>query len=93
MPIKVTRGLLAAALDGSLAAAPYRTDPFFGLSIPLAAPGIEPSILNPVETWSSPDDFAVAATNLVDMFRSNFAQFASHVDADVLEAQPAAVAA
>ncbi|VTZ28134.1 hypothetical protein MPC1_7800004 [Methylocella tundrae] len=30
---------------------------------------------------------------LVDMFRANFEKFASHVDAEVIEAQPAAVAA
>jgi phosphoenolpyruvate carboxykinase (ATP) len=93
MPIRVTRALLTAALDGSLANAPYRTDPFFGLSVPLAAPGVEPSILNPVETWSSPDEFARAATNLVEMFRANFVKFAAHVDAEVVKAQPAAAAA
>jgi phosphoenolpyruvate carboxykinase (ATP) len=93
MPIKVTRALLAAALDGSLAKAPYRTDPFFGLSIPVAAPGVQASILNPVETWSSPEEFAEAAANLVEMFRTNFVKFAPHVDAEVIEAQPAPVAA
>jgi phosphoenolpyruvate carboxykinase (ATP) len=93
MPIQVTRGLLAAALDGSLAAAPYRTDPYFGLSVPLAAAGIDPAILDPVRTWSSRDEFAATATKLVAMFRSNFVKFASHVDAEVIEAQPAAVAA
>ncbi len=93
MPIKVTRALLAAALDGSLAKAAYRTDPYFGLSIPLAVPGIESSILNPVETWASADEFAAAATKLVEMFRANFVKFADHVDAEVIEAQPAAVAA
>ncbi len=93
MPIKVTRGLLAAALDGSLAKAPYRTDPYFGLAAPLAVPGIESAILNPVETWASREEFAVAAKKLVEMFRANFVRFASHVDAAVIEAQPAAAAA
>jgi phosphoenolpyruvate carboxykinase (ATP) len=93
MPIQVTRGLLAAALDGSLAKAPCRLDPFFGLSVPLAAPGIDPAVLNPVQTWSSPEEFAATATKLVEMFRANFQKFASQVDAEVLEAQPAAVAA
>ena len=93
MPIKVTRALLAAALDGSLENVVYRADPFFGLSIPLTAPGVEPSILNPIETWASADEFAAAATNLVEMFRANFVKFAEHVDAEVVKAQPAAVAA
>jgi phosphoenolpyruvate carboxykinase (ATP) len=93
MPIKVTRALLAAALDGSLAKAAYRADPYFGLSTPLAVPGIESAILNPVETWASREEFAAQATKLVDMFRANFVKFASHVDAEVIEAQPAAAAA
>ncbi|VFU09014.1 phosphoenolpyruvate carboxykinase [Methylocella tundrae] len=93
MPIKVTRGLLAAALDGSLAKAAYRRDTYFGLATPLAVAGIESSILNPVETWASREEFAAQAMKLVDMFRANFEKFASHVDAEVIEAQPAAVAA
>ena len=93
MPIKVTRALLAAALNGSLANAACRTDPFFGLSIPLTAPSVEPAILNPVETWASSDEFNAAAAYLVEMFRANFVKFAAHVDAEVVKAQPAAVAA
>jgi phosphoenolpyruvate carboxykinase (ATP) len=47
MPIKVTRTLLAAALDGSLKNVKFRTDPYFGFQIPVAVPGIEPHLLNP----------------------------------------------
>ncbi len=93
MPIAVTRALLSAALDGSLAKAAYRTDPFFGLSVPLEAPGAPSEILNPVETWTSPEEFAAAAAKLVEMFRANFVKFAGEVDAEVVDAQPAAVAA
>ncbi|MGO9673569.1 MAG: phosphoenolpyruvate carboxykinase [Methylocella sp.] len=93
MPIKATRTLLAAALDGSLAMAAYRKDPFFGLSTPLSVAGIESAILNPVETWASREEFAAAATKLVKMFRANFVTFAPHVDAEVLDSQPAPVAA
>ena len=47
MPIRVTRRLLAAALDGSLNKAEFRTDPYFGLAVPTAVPGVEPHILEP----------------------------------------------
>ena len=47
MPIRVTRRLLAAALDGSLNKAEFRTDPYFGLAVPTSVPGVEPHILNP----------------------------------------------
>ena len=39
MPIKVTRTLLTAALDGSLRNAKFRTDPYFGFSVPTSAAG------------------------------------------------------
>ncbi len=88
MPIKVTRALLAAALDGSLAKASFRTDPIFGLSSPLSVPGIYPAILDPVQTWASKEEFAATAAKLIDMFRTNFVKFEPHVDAEVVEAQP-----
>ena len=42
MPIRVTRRLVAAALDGSLHRADFRTDPHFGLAVPAQVPGVEP---------------------------------------------------
>jgi phosphoenolpyruvate carboxykinase (ATP) len=88
MPIKVTRKLLAAALDGSLAKERFRTDPWFGLSTPCVVAEVEPDILDPVETWDSKEDFAATAKKLVTMFRENFVKFEAHVDSKVLEAQP-----
>ena len=53
MPIRVTRRLVAAALDGSLHRADFRTDPYFGLAVPAQVPGVEPHILEPIKTWRS----------------------------------------
>jgi phosphoenolpyruvate carboxykinase (ATP) len=88
MPIRVTRRLLAAALDGSLNRASFRTDPYFGLAVPSSVPGVEPHILNPVKTWQSKSEFAETAKRLVNMFRENFVKFEPHVDAEVKEAAP-----
>ncbi|GAC1328297.1 MAG: phosphoenolpyruvate carboxykinase [Beijerinckiaceae bacterium] len=89
MPIRVTRRLLAAALDGSLNKASFRTDPYFGLAVPTSVPGVEPHILNPVKTWQSKADFAETAKKLVAMFRENFVKFEPHVDREVKDAAPA----
>ena len=43
MPIKATRALLSAALDGSLDNAEFRTDPYFGFAVPVPVPGIDPA--------------------------------------------------
>jgi phosphoenolpyruvate carboxykinase (ATP) len=90
MPIRVTRALLNAALDGSLNDAEFRTDPNFGFQVPVSVPGVEPRILNPRETWADKAAYDVKAKALVGMFVANFAQFADHVDAGVRESAPKA---
>ncbi|UYW27950.1 phosphoenolpyruvate carboxykinase [Methylorubrum extorquens] len=92
MPIRVTRRLLSAALDGSLAQVEFRRDPYFGFSVPVEVPGVETQVLSPVETWTNKAAFADTATRLVTMFRENFKRFESHVDADVRAAEPVAAA-
>ena len=88
MPIRVTRRLLTAALDGSLGRADFRTDPYFGFAVPTSVPGVEPHILYPVKTWASKAEFAETAKKLVAMFNKNFEKFEQHVDADVKAAAP-----
>ena len=88
MPIKVTRALLTAALDGSLRDAKFRTDPYFGFAVPTALPGVPSDILDPVNTWADKTEFAKTAQGLVGMFQKNFAKFEKLVDADVLAAAP-----
>ncbi|MFT0890963.1 phosphoenolpyruvate carboxykinase [Pseudochelatococcus sp. G4_1912] len=88
MPIRVTRRLLSAALDGSLNKADFRLDPYFGFAVPTSVPGVEPHILYPVKTWASKAEFAQTATRLIDMFRENFAAFEAHVEPDVSAAGP-----
>jgi ATP-dependent phosphoenolpyruvate carboxykinase len=47
MPIKATRALLNAALDGSLNEAEFREDPNFGFEVPVAVPGVDTALLDP----------------------------------------------
>ncbi|HWE17101.1 MAG TPA: phosphoenolpyruvate carboxykinase [Hyphomicrobiaceae bacterium] len=88
MPIKATRALLDAALSGTLASQPMRTDALFGFQVPLALPGVDSKVLNPRETWADKAAYDAQASALVDMFRVNFEKFEVHVDADVLAAAP-----
>ena len=88
MPIKATRALLNAALDGSLNDAEFRTDPNFGFKVPVAVPGVDPSILDPRATWTDKAEYDATAAKLVDLFNDNFAQFEEHVDEAVRAAAP-----
>jgi phosphoenolpyruvate carboxykinase (ATP) len=88
MPIKATRTLLTAALNGSLKNADFRTDPYFGFSVPTSVPGVEPNLLNPLETWKDKTAFDKTARELVGMFQKNFLKFEQHVTADIKAAAP-----
>jgi len=75
MPIAATRALLHAALSGELAGVEYRKDPVFGFDVPVAAPGVQSSLLNPRLTWADPTAYDERARQLADMFRENFKRF------------------
>jgi phosphoenolpyruvate carboxykinase (ATP) len=88
MPIKATRALLNAALDGSLKNVEFRKDPNFGFDVPVAVPGVDSAILDPRSTWANPADYDAMAARLVDLFVQNFAEFAPHVDEGVRQSGP-----
>jgi phosphoenolpyruvate carboxykinase (ATP) len=88
MPIKATRTLLTAALDGSLNNAQFRVDENFGFEVPVSVDGIEDRILTPRDTWEDVLAYDEQAAKLKHMFSDNFVQFEDAVDADILDAAP-----
>ena len=90
MPIKATRALLNAALDGSLNDAEFRKDPNFGFEVPIAVAGVDSKLLDPRGAWADGQAYDQTAQELVGKFIENFAQFEAHVDQSVLEAAPKA---
>ena len=90
MPIKATRALLNAALDGSLNKAAFRKDETFGFMVPTALPGVDAKILDPRSTWADPVAYDRQAAKLADMFVANFAKFETYVDESVRDSAPKA---
>ena len=90
MPIKATRALLNAALDGSLNNAEFQKDPNFGFEVPVAVPGVDAKLLDPRGAWADGQAYDQTAQELVGKFVENFAQFESYVDEGVLESAPKA---
>ena len=88
MPIKETRALLNAALDGSLKNVQFRKDLNFGFEVPVSVPGVDDSLLDPRNTWGDKADYDRTAAKLVDLFVANFAEFAAHVDEGVRQSGP-----
>lgn len=83
MPIKATRALLTAALDGSLAEAKFRKDENFGFDVPVEVPGVDTALLDPRSTWNDPAAYDAQAAKLVQMFADNFEQYVPYIDEDV----------
>jgi phosphoenolpyruvate carboxykinase (ATP) len=88
MPIAATRALVRAAVSGELDDVETQQDPIFGLHIPVAVPGVDAKLLNPVETWDDPAAFDKKAHQLAAQFVKNFEQYADMVPAEVLAAAP-----
>ncbi|MFN3971624.1 MAG: phosphoenolpyruvate carboxykinase [Gemmobacter sp.] len=83
MPIKATRALLTAALDGSLAGVTFRRDANFGFEVPVAVPGVDAALLDPRGTWADPAGYDRQAAKLVAMFATNFGQYVPYIDDEV----------
>jgi phosphoenolpyruvate carboxykinase (ATP) len=90
MPIKATRALLNAALDGSLKKAGFRKDANFGFEVPVSVTGVDDSILDPRSTWADKAAYDATAQKLVKQFIENFAQFEAYVDDGVKSSAPKA---
>ncbi len=90
MPIKATRALLDAALDGSLNDAEFRKDPNFGFEVPVEVAGVDSKLLDPRGAWADPAEYDKTAQDLVRKFIDNFAEFEAHVDEGVRKAAPVA---
>jgi phosphoenolpyruvate carboxykinase (ATP) len=75
MSLPLTRALVAAALNGSLANAQYRVDPVFRVEVPVACPGVDAKSLDPRATWADPAVYDQAARDLAARFRGNFQKF------------------
>jgi phosphoenolpyruvate carboxykinase (ATP) len=83
MPIKATRTLLTAALNGSLLGSTFRKDPNFNFAVPVAVRGVDSNLLDPRSTWSDKAAYDLKAQKLVEMFTKNFVKYAPSVNEDV----------
>lgn len=79
MALGTTRRLLAAALNGDLDDMEFRTEPYFGLSVPVFVEGVDAKLLQPVMTWDDKDAYAQTADKLSNLFAKNFDRLGAQV--------------
>ena len=82
--------MITAALNGSLEKGKFEILPIFNLQVPTVCPGAPEEILNPRNTWKDKDAYDAKANDLAISFNKNFEQYASRVNAEVLQAAPKA---
>jgi phosphoenolpyruvate carboxykinase (ATP) len=82
-----TRAIVNAAVGGALDRAELRPHPIFGVSVPIACPGVPSNLLDPRELWQDKQDYDRAARDLAERFRQNFERFGS-VDPQIASAGP-----
>ncbi|MEK6711079.1 MAG: phosphoenolpyruvate carboxykinase (ATP) [Nitrospinota bacterium] len=90
IPLKHTRTLLTAALEGKLAQVPTQHLPEFGLYVPAHCPDVPSDILNPKSVWKDQKTYQEKVRELAGQFRENFKRWEDRVSADVRAAAPKA---
>ncbi|MBE2898762.1 phosphoenolpyruvate carboxykinase (ATP) [Pasteurellaceae bacterium 20609_3] len=73
--IKDTRGIIDAILDGSIDKAETKNIPIFDFKVPTALPGVDPSILDPRDTYADKAEWTKRAEDLADRFVKNFSKY------------------
>lgn len=73
--IKDTRAIIDAILDGSIDEAPTKVIPYFNLEVPTKLHDVNPDILDPRDTYSSPEKWDEKAKDLAKRFINNFEKY------------------
>lgn len=73
--IQDTRAIIDAILDGSIDKANTKQIPIFNLTIPTSLPGVDPTILDPRDTYTDPLQWQSKAEDLADRFITNFDKY------------------
>jgi phosphoenolpyruvate carboxykinase (ATP) len=70
IPIRYTRAMIRAALNGALEGVSYHTDPIFGLEVPDAVPDVPNDLLHPRDTWQDKAAYEAQARQLAEQMQA-----------------------
>ncbi len=84
--IQDTRGIIDAILDGSIEDAPTKHIPIFNLEVPTSLLGVDPSILDPRDTYVDPLQWESKAKDLAERFINNFDKYTDNAEGKALVA-------
>ncbi|MGR5305405.1 phosphoenolpyruvate carboxykinase (ATP) [Vibrio mediterranei] len=84
--IQDTRGIIDAILDGSIEQAETKSIPVFNLEVPTSLPGVDPTILDPRDTYVDPLQWESKAEDLAKRFINNFDKYTDYAEGKSLVA-------
>jgi phosphoenolpyruvate carboxykinase (ATP) len=88
--LSFTRAILDAIHAGKLNSVETTREPYFGLNVITACPGVPQEILIPKNTWRDSEAYAQTASKLARLFHENFKTYADGVSQAVVAAGPPA---
>ena len=84
--IPTTRRIVNAIQDGELDNAATETVHGLNLNVPTKVEGVDPSLLNPINTWEDKEEYNKYLHKLVAQFQENFKKF--NVKPEIVKAGP-----
>ncbi|NCO47234.1 MAG: phosphoenolpyruvate carboxykinase (ATP), partial [Vibrio sp.] len=78
--------IIDAILDGSIEKAATKHIPIFNLEVPTSLPGVNPTILDPRDTYVDPLQWTSKAEDLASRFINNFAKYTDNAEGKALVA-------
>ncbi len=87
IPIRFTRAMVWAALNGELNHVAFHPHPIFKILVPETVPGVPNEMLNPRNTWSDGEAYDQQAKLLARKFVENFKRF-TNAKSEIVEAGP-----
>ena len=92
MPLKYTRAMITAALEGKLPEGmghdDYHVHSVFGLYQPRVVPGVPQELLNSRKTWNNDEGYYETAHKLASFFKENFKKFESYASQEIMDGAP-----
>ncbi|MGY0427059.1 MAG: phosphoenolpyruvate carboxykinase (ATP), partial [Polaribacter sp.] len=91
MPLKYTRAMITAVLNGSLGAYSYEDytiHSVFGIAQPRKCPKVPSELLSPRATWNDDENYYKTAFKLSNAFRHNFKQFEEFASEEICRGGP-----
>ncbi|GEM75874.1 phosphoenolpyruvate carboxykinase (ATP) [Vibrio sagamiensis] len=82
--IQDTRGIIDAILDGSIEEVSTKHIPIFNLEVPTSLPGVDPSILDPRDTYADKVQWENKAKDLAQRFINNFDKYTDNAEGQSL---------